>query len=107
MQYMSQWEWIKKFGIRQWFRDSWGMASIAVGQEWWCERGVKWKTMTRGQHIQLWFETLVYMIAQWTAEAECLLNDHEIVDCSTAGPDSGNMDHCCTRCGKYWSCPLY
>lgn len=33
--------------------------------------------------------------------------DHDLVDCSEAGPDSGNMDHRCRRCGQYWSIPLY
>lgn len=32
---------------------------------------------------------------------------HDIVDCSFAGPDNGNMDHECRRCGQYWSVPLY
>lgn len=36
-----------------------------------------------------------------------VLGDHDIVDCSDAGPDSGNMDHRCRRCGQYWSVPLY
>lgn len=28
-------------------------------------------------------------------------------DCSSAGPDSGNMDHECLDCGRYWSVTLY
>lgn len=32
---------------------------------------------------------------------------HDIVDRSSAGPDSGNMDYECIRCGQYWSVPLY
>lgn len=37
----------------------------------------------------------------------CKRRGHKVVDCSTAGPDSGNMDHCCARCDEYWSAPLY
>lgn len=37
----------------------------------------------------------------------CAVRGHKIRDCSTAGPDSGDMDHECTRCGRYWSVPLY
>jgi hypothetical protein len=37
----------------------------------------------------------------------CFLFNHEIEDCSEAGPDSGNMNHQCCRCGRYWSVPLY
>jgi len=41
-------------------------------------------------------------------EALCeMLGEHLIVDCSSAGPDSGNMDHACARCGRYWHVPLY
>ena len=43
-----------------------------------------------------------------TDQSYCYLTgDHEIEDCSSAGPDSGNMDHECVRCGQYWSVPLY
>lgn len=40
-------------------------------------------------------------------QAQCVLHDHEIRDCSHAGPDSGDMDHECTRCGRHWAVPLY
>jgi len=33
--------------------------------------------------------------------------DHEYIDCSYGGPDSGNMDHKCKKCGHYVSVPLY
>ena len=32
---------------------------------------------------------------------------HKLADMSSAGPDSGNMDHECSRCGASWSVPLY
>lgn len=37
----------------------------------------------------------------------CKRYGHKLSDCSSAGPDSGNMDHECLRCGHYWSVPLY
>lgn len=37
----------------------------------------------------------------------CQTEGHKIRDCSSAGPDSGDMDHECVRCGRYWSVPLY
>jgi hypothetical protein len=39
--------------------------------------------------------------------AVCGFFGHDLVDCSTGGPDSGNMDHECRRCGRYWDVPLY
>jgi hypothetical protein len=44
---------------------------------------------------------------QRDAEDTCRRQGHDIVDCSSAGPDSGNMDHECRRCGQYWPVPLY
>lgn len=32
---------------------------------------------------------------------------HKIVDDSSAGPDSGDMDYCCSRCGMSWHHQLY
>lgn len=37
----------------------------------------------------------------------CKRYGHKLVDCSSAGPDSGDMDHACMRCGAYWHVPLY
>lgn len=37
----------------------------------------------------------------------CFSQGHRAQDCSSAGPESGNMDHECVRCGKYWHVPLY
>lgn len=41
------------------------------------------------------------------ADAMCEDLGHVLVDCGYAGPESGCMDHECSRCGQYWSCPLY
>lgn len=38
---------------------------------------------------------------------KCDTEGHLLRDCSYGGPDSGNMDHECTRCGQYWHVPLY
>lgn len=40
---------------------------------------------------------------------DCQLDglEHVIVDCSSGGPDSGDMDHACSRCGQYWHVQLY
>jgi len=37
----------------------------------------------------------------------CKRYGHKLVDYSSGGPDSGNMDHACRRCGKFWHVPLY
>lgn len=37
----------------------------------------------------------------------CERYGHWLVDESSAGPDSGNMDHSCCMCDKFWSIPLY
>lgn len=37
----------------------------------------------------------------------CAIKGHDLVDRSYGGPDSGNMDHECKRCGMYWNVPLY
>ena len=42
-----------------------------------------------------------------TAQTECREDGHDLVDVSSAGPESGDMDHECRRCGEYWSVPLY
>jgi hypothetical protein len=37
----------------------------------------------------------------------CKRYGHKVVDYSSGGPDSGNADHACIRCGVYWHRPLY
>lgn len=37
----------------------------------------------------------------------CKRYGHKLVDLSSAGPESGNMDHGCLRCGASWHVPLY
>jgi hypothetical protein len=37
----------------------------------------------------------------------CKRYGHKLVDRSSAGPESGNADHDCSRCGEYWHWPLY
>jgi len=39
--------------------------------------------------------------------AICTAFGHDLVDVGTGGPDSGNMDHECRRCGAFWRVPLY
>ncbi len=44
----------------------------------------------------------------WAVNAAiCRLLGHRMVDCSHAGPESGDMDMFCDRCGRYWDIPLY
>jgi len=55
----------------------------------------------------------IYCLYRWIyvgsglAPYICKRKGHKLVDCSYAGPDSGNMDHECVRCGEYWPRPLY
>ena len=43
-----------------------------------------------------------------TMQADCREQGHlKLRDCSSAGPDSGNMDHCCDHCGEYFPVTLY
>lgn len=46
-------------------------------------------------------------IASGLAPWICKRYGHKLVDHSSAGPESGNMDHGCDRCDKYWHHPLY
>jgi hypothetical protein len=39
--------------------------------------------------------------------AECWAKGHVLVDRSSAGPDSGDADCECARCGQSWHIPLY
>lgn len=45
-----------------------------------------------------------YMVS---GSAVCRDQGHDIRDCSSGGPESGNMDHECVRCGQYFPVPLY
>lgn len=40
-------------------------------------------------------------------ELICKFRGHNLVDDSVCGPDSGNMDHHCSRCGQSWEVTLY
>lgn len=40
-------------------------------------------------------------------EMLCKTKGHHLVGCGYGGPDSGCDDHYCSRCGRYWSVPLY
>ena len=42
-------------------------------------------------------------LAPWV----CKRYGHKIEDLSSAGPESGNMDHGCKRCGEFWKRSLY
>lgn len=48
---------------------------------------------------ELWYWLLECTICRWRG--------HKIVDCSSAGPESGNMDHYCSRCLHHWDVTLY
>lgn len=43
----------------------------------------------------------------WLFDAEQAKCDHKFVDRSHAGPESGDMDIECSKCGYYVSIPLY
>ena len=52
-------------------------------------------------------ESLIANLA-WLIEAlECIMLDHEWVDCSSAGPESGDIDLRCRRCGYHVHHQLY
>jgi hypothetical protein len=57
--------------------------------------------------LELFEQTLAEAWDFAFANAHCEQFGHDTVDVSTAGPDSGNMDHECRTCGRYWSVPLY
>lgn len=57
-----------------------------------------------GGFLWNWFKYGIPLIIK---AGVCFSKGHRLHDCSTAGPDSGNMDHECIRCGRYWSVPLY
>jgi len=54
----------------------------------------------------VWYH-LTGRLAYALRQVICRYWSHQIIDCSTAGPDHGNMDAECTRCGEYWRGVLY
>ncbi len=46
-------------------------------------------------------------IASGLAPLICKRYGHKLEDLSSAGPESGNMDHGCKRCGEFWKRSLY
>jgi hypothetical protein len=52
-------------------------------------------------------EELVYKVRDAYARAYCKVFNHKIRSCGYGGPDSGNDDHECVRCGEYWHVPMY
>ena len=46
-------------------------------------------------------------IRQLVNRCVCFFKGHDLRDLSSAGPDSGNMDHECVRCGRYYRVTLY
>lgn len=51
--------------------------------------------------------TKLFVYAWVRRERRTLLCDHNYVDVSEAGPDSGNVDHECSKCGHYVHASLY
>lgn len=79
-----------------------------------CEYSVAYERMETGQtkigligRVRDWYDTLTLMLEWMSSEVECYKYGHDLVDCSYVGPDSGDADHYCDRCGRYWSVPLY
>jgi hypothetical protein len=59
--------------------------------------------------FQLWkIQGLLWycFVHKWDALL-CWKFGHKPIDCSSGGPDGGNMDHECERCGEYWHVTLY
>lgn len=48
-----------------------------------------------------------YKFKDWYTYQYCKAFGHKLYDDSSAGSESGNMDHGCERCGMYWHIPLY
>lgn len=57
----------------------------------------------------VWFATkfIIQDIYNRLISKVCDIKGHRLVDESSGGPESGNMDHSCNRCGCFWSVPLY
>lgn len=55
----------------------------------------------------LWVEEVYDQVVGGILSMVCRVRGHRLYDDSTAGPDSGNMDHGCSRCGAHWHVPLY
>jgi hypothetical protein len=47
------------------------------------------------------------VVLHYTRTTICRYRGHAWVDCSYAGPDSGNMDMYCERCGYHFHHTLY
>lgn len=78
---------------------------ITIRYEVWSKRDNRPRTMEREfkdeKAMQRWVAN-----AGWTSsgEEEC---DHDWIDESHAGPDSGNIDMTCRKCGKVCYANLY
>ena len=59
-----------------------------------------------GERARLWSFAWARM-SEVVRSIHCKICGHKIVDCSSAGPEGGNMDYECSRCGAYWRRPLY
>lgn len=67
----------------------------------------KWFRVVGCLFVFDWVQEEPEWVDQMNRAAQCWAQGHDIVDVSTAGPDSGNMDHECKRCGQEWRVPLY
>ena len=81
--------------------------------EWyWLKMGAGYQAKFEGRNYYVALaEELFYGIAHFVrmevGGLYCNRYGHKIEDRSYAGPDQGDMNHECVRCGMYWSVPLY
>lgn len=87
-------------------KQEWENANHSVSYDRCCVRGERW-TGSLAQRIYQWYESVIMFVESLPRIVECWKYGHDLRDCSSCGPDSGDMDHYCDRCGAYWHVPLY
>ncbi len=72
--------------------------------------GCSWHEYDEPYEVSLRSFTMCYIlegVRQLWDRCVCFFKGHDLRDLSSAGPDSGNMDHECVRCGLYFHVTLY
>lgn len=90
--------------MKIWILRHWRMLFFAINKDKWCyER--KWYAwmQVHTRFIRFAWGEAKMRIQMWM----CDKYGHKIVDDSSAGPDSGDMDCYCKRCGMSWHHQLY
>jgi hypothetical protein len=66
-----------------------------------------WKIYKKSCNMFAEKPDIIVFITQNIKEQICKRFGHKLVNDSSVGPESGNDNHYCNRCGEYWRVQLY